>query len=93
MTTVAPITAESILQEDGAEAALAEFANEVRAGEEAIRRYIANAESGEVWTFRGLRDAAAEGRRKTAMGVALMSLDKTGEVQIDYARSTVVATA
>lgn len=93
MTTAAPITTETILQEDGAAAALAKFATEVRAGEEAIRKQVADAEPGKVWTFRGLRDAAAEDRRKTAMGVALMSLDKAGVVEIDYARSTVVAVA
>lgn len=89
MTTTAPITAETILHEDGAVAALTEFAAEVRAGEEAIRRIVNSAEPNKTWTFRGLRDEAAEGRRKTAMGVALMGLDKAGELTIDYARSIV----
>jgi hypothetical protein len=94
MTTAAPITTESILQEDGAAAALGKFATEVRAGEEQTRKFIASAASEKVWTFRDLRDGvfdAARGQlRKTAVTVALMSLDKIGVIQIDYARSTVV---
>lgn len=93
MGTAAPITTETILQEDGATAALGKFAAEVREGEEETRRYIANADSGAVWTFRDLRDAvydsAAGAIRKTAVTNALMSLDKAGVLQIDYARSTV----
>jgi hypothetical protein len=94
MATATPITTESILQEDGAAAALGKFAAEVRTGEEETRKYLAEAEPSAVWTFRGLRDAvfeAAGGKlRKTAVTVALMSLDKVGVVRIDYARSTVV---
>ena len=94
MATAAPITTESILQEDGAAAALGKFATEVRAGEEEARKYIADAGSNAAWTFRGLRDeiyeAAGRELRKTAVTVALMSLDKVGTVQIDYAQSTVV---
>jgi hypothetical protein len=97
MATATPITTESILQEDGAAAALGKFATEVRAAEEETRKYIAKAEPDVVWIFRDLRDAvfeAAEGKlRKTAVTVALMSLDKAGVVQIDYARSTVVASS
>lgn len=95
MTAAAPITTESILQEDGAAAALGKFGAEVRAGEEETRKYIATADPNAVWTFRSLRDAVYEAAggelRKTAVTVALMSLDKVGVVQIDYARSTVVA--
>jgi hypothetical protein len=95
MSTAAPITTETILQEDGAAAALGKFAIEVRKGEEEVRRYVAAAAPGEAWIFRDLRDAvyeAAEGElRKTAVTNALMSLDKLGVVRIDYARSTVVA--
>lgn len=86
-----PITTESILSEDGAEVPLAEFASEVRAGEAAVRRLL-GAHPGRIWGFSELRDAAAEGRRKTVMGAALMSLDRQGVVSIDYARYT-VATA
>jgi len=93
MGNAAPITTESILQEDGAAAALGKFATEVRAGEDQAQEYIAAAESDATWTFRGLRDAvyeAAKGElRTTAVTVALMSLDKAGALQIDYARSTV----
>lgn len=91
----APITTESILQEDGAAAALGKFGAEVRAAEEETRGYIAKADPDAVWTFRSLRDAVYEAAggelRKTAVTVALMSLDKVGVVRIDYARSTVVA--
>jgi hypothetical protein len=97
MATAAPITTESILQEDGAAAALGKFASEVQAGEGETRKYIAGAEPDAIWTFRDLRDAvfeAAEGKlRKTAVTVALMSLDKAGVVQIDYAHSTVVVSS
>ena len=85
-----PITTETILHEDGAEAALAEFASDVRAGEAAIRRFV-EADPQRVWVFSELRDAAAEGRRKTAMGAALRSLDLQGFLRIDYARYTVEA--
>lgn len=94
MATAAPITTESILQEDGAAAALGKFATEVRAGEDQARKFVASEDSNTVWTFRDLRDGvfeAADGRlRKTAVTVALMSLDKIGVIEIDYARSTVV---
>lgn len=83
------ITSEAILNEDGAEVPLAQFAAEVRAGETEIRRLISN-EPGRRWGFSELRDAAAEGRRKTAMGAALMSLDRQGVVNIDYALYSVV---
>lgn len=89
MTTAAPITTETILQEDGATAALANFAAEVRESEAAIRSYVADAGPGAEWTFRGLLEDVGGDRRKTAMGVALMSLDKAGVLQVDYARSTV----
>lgn len=92
MTTMTATTPETILQEDGAEVALAELGDEVRAGEDSIRAVIAAAEPGTAWTIRELRDLAAEGRRSTVMSVALMGLDKSGEVQIDYASSTVTAT-
>lgn len=95
MSTAAPITTETILQEDGAAAALGKFAAEVRAAEGVARRYIARCGPDEVWTFRGLRDAvydAANGElRETAVTNALMSLDKAGVLHVDYARSTVVA--
>jgi hypothetical protein len=91
MTTATPITTEIILQEDGADVALADFQSQVRAGEAAIRRILAGAEPGTSWTLRELREEAAEGRRDTAMGAALMSLDRLGELSIDFARSTVVA--
>jgi len=79
-----PITTESILHEDGAEAALAEFGSEVRAGEAAIRQRL-DAEPERQWRFSELRDAAAEGRRRTAMGAALRSLATQGVLEIDYA--------
>jgi hypothetical protein len=94
MATVAPITTESILQEDGAAAALGKFATEVRAAEEETRKFIVDAQQDQVWIFRDLRDAVFEAAggelRRTAVTVGLMSLDKIGVVQIDYARSTVV---
>ncbi len=97
MTTAAPITTESILQEDGAAAALGKFAVEVREAEEATRDFVAQAGPDATWTFRDLRDTvyeAADRRlRKTAVTVALMSLDKVGVVRIDYARSTVAVSA
>lgn len=89
MTVAAPITAETILQEDGATAALTKFAEEVRESEAAIRSHIDEAGAGAEWTFRGLLEAVGGDRRKTAMSVALMSLDRAGVVQVDYARSTV----
>jgi hypothetical protein len=85
-----PITTETILEEDGAEAALAQFGSQVRAGETAIRRLL-KAEPGRVWGFSELRDAAAEGRRRTAMGAALRSLDLQGVLRIDYTHYTVKA--
>lgn len=95
MHTAAPITTETILQEDGAVAALGRFAAEVQVAQDETRRYVATAEPDETWTFRGLRDAvyeAAGGQvRKTAVTNALMHLDKLGVVRIDYAHSTVVA--
>lgn len=93
MATAIPTTPQTILQEDGAEVALVEFADEVRAGEDAIRRVVAAAPAETVWTIRELRDAAAEGRRSSVMSVALMGLDKAGEVQVDYASSTVAASS
>lgn len=93
MSTATLITPQTIREEDGAEFALSLFAEQVIAGEEAIRRIIASAEPGTVWDFNDLRDKAAEGRRPTAMGVALMSLDSAGILRVDYARSTVEALA
>jgi hypothetical protein len=86
MTTAPPITTETILGEDGADAALVQFASEVREGEERISNIVANAEAGARWTFSELRDRAGGGHRKTAMGVALLALHKAGVVQIDFAR-------
>lgn len=94
VSTAPPITTETILQEDGATAALGKFAAEVQAAEEATRCYIADAPQGQTWTFRDLRDAVFEAAggelRKTAVANALMSLDKAGALHIDYAQSTVV---
>lgn len=93
-TTAAPITTETILQEDGATAALEKFVNEVHEGEQEARRHLAAADPSAVWTFRELRDevyeAADRKLRKTAVTNALMLLDKIGVLEIDYARSTVV---
>lgn len=90
MTMAPPITTETILQEDGAEATLAVFATEVHAGEDAIRTILAESPQ-QTWTMRELEDLAAEGRRTTAMGVALMGLLKAGELRIDHATSIVEA--
>jgi hypothetical protein len=84
------ITTESILNEDGAEAVLAEYGKQVRAGETAIRKLV-EAEPGRVWGFSELREAAREGRRKTAMGAALRSLAAQGILAIDYTDYTVKA--
>jgi hypothetical protein len=93
VTTATPITPKTILQEDGAQVALAEFSQEVRDGEDAIRRIVADAGPGTVWTFRALRETAAEGRRPSVMTVALLNLDESGELQVNYISSTVVANA
>lgn len=86
----APITTETILHEDGAEAALAQFASQVREGEAAVRRLLKK-NPDRVWRFSELRDAAAEGRRKTAMGAALRSLALQDVLSIDYVHYTVEA--
>jgi hypothetical protein len=83
-----PITSEAILNEDGVDAPLAEFATEVRDGEAAVRRLL-KAEPGRSWGFSELREAARDDRRKTVMGAALMSLDRQGVLHIDYASYTV----
>lgn len=84
------ITTESILHEDGAEGALAEFGKQVRAGEPAIRKLL-ETEPKRVWGFSELREAAREGRRKTAMGAALRSLAAQGALTIDYSDYSVRA--
>jgi hypothetical protein len=86
--TTAPTTTETILQEDGAEATLEAFAAEVREGEQAIRAVVAEA-PGKAWPMRELEDLAAEGRRPTAMSVALMGLIRSDELRLDLATSVV----
>lgn len=83
-----PITTEFILNEDGAETVLAEFGKQVRAAEAAIRKLV-EAEPQRTWGFSELREAAREGRRKTAVGAALRSLAGQGVLAVDYADYTV----
>jgi hypothetical protein len=89
MATVAPTTASSILNEDGAQIALAEFADAVDDAISAIRKVVGEAPEGAVWTLRELREAAGEGRRSSAMTSALFKLEESGELKVDYLTSTV----
>jgi len=84
------ITTESILHEDGAEGALAEFTKQVRAGEPAIRELL-KAEPERVWGFSELREAARGERRKTAMGAAIRSLAAQDVLTIEYSDYTAKA--
>lgn len=94
MTTSAPATAETILQEDGAQAALAEFAEKVRGAEELIRQVLADAQPGTQWSLRELRDLArAAGWSSSVVTTALFNLDESGELVVDYVTSTVTASA
>jgi len=89
MTTVAPDTSSSPLDEDGARLALAEFAEAVDDAIAAIREVVAK-DPDRVWTLRELRDAAGEGRRSSAMTSALFKLEELGELTVNYLTSTVV---
>jgi hypothetical protein len=87
-----PITAESILEEDGADSALTEFNSEVKAAEEDIRALVWE-DRERVWTIRELQDdaAAAGGRSSTEMSVAFIRMARRGELVADHGASTVIA--
>jgi hypothetical protein len=93
MTTTVSNGADAILEEDGAQVALAEFAAAVDDAMAAIREVVEQAPSNKVWTLRELREAAGEGRRSSAMTSALFKLEASGELRVDYLTSTVAATA
>jgi hypothetical protein len=89
MATATPKTPSAILKEDGAQIALAEFADAVDDAIGAIRKVVEEAAAGTVWTLRGLREAAGEGRRSSAMTSALFKLEESGELKVDYLTATV----
>lgn len=89
MNFAPPTTTETILQEDGAEAALEAVAFEVREAEEAIRKVLRESSADEIWTIRSLQDAAAEGHSSTVMSIAFLGLLKAGELRVDHASSIV----
>jgi hypothetical protein len=89
MATAEANSPSSILEEDGARMALAEFADAVDDAIAAIRKVVADAPADKEWTLRELREAAGEGRRSSAMTSALFKLEELGELTVNYLTSTV----
>lgn len=77
---------------DGAQAASADFAEEVRKAETAIREYV-QAHPGTVWTLRELRESTTGDRTSSVMTTAFFKLEDSGELEVDYVASTIRATA
>lgn len=88
--TTATATAAEVAPRDGAQAASADFAVEVRKAEAAIREYV-QARPETVWTLRELREATTEDRTPSVMTNALFNLDDSGELAVDYVASTITA--
>src|SRR5215469_2975641 len=89
-TGLANAAAPEISPRDGAQGASAEFNEEVREAEVAIRGYV-HAHPGDVWTLREFREATTEDRTDSVMTTALFNLEDSGELLMDYIASTVTA--
>lgn len=89
-TATAHATAAEIAPRDGAQAASADFAEEVRKAEAAIREYV-QAHRGTVWTLRALREATTDDRTPSVMTTAFFNLEDSGELAVDYVASTITS--
>ncbi len=88
--TTQSATTEAILNEDGADAALAALAKEVEQAERDIHSVL-DAECDQPWTVRELQDAAANGHSSSVISIAFLRLLKFGKLRVDHATSVVEA--
>jgi hypothetical protein len=79
MTTT---TTDAILEEAGAESALADLAKDVRRAEAALKAILAENEN-RTWTIKELQDAAADGVSPSVMSIAFLRLEEAGVVSVD----------
>jgi hypothetical protein len=86
----ASVAATEISPRDGAQGASAEFDEEVRKAEAAIREYV-QSHPGGTWTLRELREATTEDRTDSVMTTAFFNLEDSGELRVDYIASTITA--
>ncbi|HKH65131.1 MAG TPA: hypothetical protein VKA35_06675 [Solirubrobacterales bacterium] len=93
MTTgIASMTTSESAPRDGAQGASADFDEEVRNAEAAIREHL-QANPGATWTLRELREAMTGSRTSSVMTTAFFNLEDRGELVVDYIASTVTAGA